>query len=86
MMNTEQIRIRLMSIQADLDYYDDIQRQKCKFETNLWAIREQKKQEDNQEMSSVLEKAEEDLLKKIQRSDYMLEQTKIKVLRALGKM
>jgi len=71
---------------GDLDYYDQILQQKCKYETNLWGVIEQKKQEDNQEMLSVLEKAEEDLRKKIQRADHMLEQTKVKVLKALGKM
>ena len=86
MIDLEQIRIRIMSLQADVDYYEQIQQSKCKYETTLWGVREQKKQEDNQEMLSVLEKAEEDLLKKIQRADYMLEQTKVKVLKALGKM
>ena len=85
-LNTEQLRIRVYSMLEDLNYYDQILQQRCKYETNLWGVREQKKQEDNQEMLLVLEKAEQELLTKIQRAEFMLEQTKIKVLKALGKM
>jgi hypothetical protein len=86
MLDTEQLRIRVFSLLEDLNYYDQILQQRCKYETNLWGVREQKKQEDNQEMFLVLEKAEEDLQKKIKSADHMLEQTRIKVLKALGKM
>jgi hypothetical protein len=87
-LDFQAIKIRVFSLVADLDYVDDLLKSKSDYETNLWAIREQKKLENNNysENQLALQERENILIKQINNCEKMLEATREKILRALGKM
>jgi hypothetical protein len=87
-LDFQSIKTRVFSLVSDLEYVDDVLKSKSGYETNLWAIREQKKLETNfsEDMQKALQERENVLLKQINNCDKMLEATREKILRALGKM
>jgi len=87
-LDFQAIKIRVFSLVADLDYVDDVLKSKSDYETNLWAVREQKKLENNNysENQLALQERENILIKQINNCEKMLEATREKILRALGKM
>jgi len=87
-LDFQSIKIRVFSLVADLEYVDDVLKSKSDYETNLWAVREQKKLETNNssETQLALQERENILIKQINNCEKMLEATREKILRALGKM
>ena len=87
-MDISALRVRIISLNEDLNYFDDLLRAKQGYEVNLWGLTEQlslPNNLDNPEMLSLLEEKAKQLKKNIQNCDAMLEKTRLKMLKALGK-
>ena len=86
-MEFEQIRLRVLSLNEDLKFVDDLLSKKLGYETRLWALSEQKISEKFQEieMQEALSQQEGLLKKNIENTDDLLKKARIKILRSLGK-
>jgi len=81
-MDISAIRNRVLAIQEDLHYFDEILKSKARYEVNLWGIREQKQFPD--ENIEELNQAEVELSRRIANCQSLLEKTREKLLKALG--
>lgn len=82
-MDISAIRNRVVAIQEDLNYFDDLLRSKARYEVNLWGIKEQKQLGD-EALSEELQQAEIELARRISNCQALLERTKEKLLKSLG--
>jgi hypothetical protein len=81
-MDISAIRNRVLAIQEDLTYFDEVLKSKAKYEVNLWGIREQKQFEDIN--LDELNQAEVELSRRIANCQSLLERTRDKILKSLG--
>lgn len=81
-----QIKIRVYGMLEDLNYFEQVQRTKCEYETSLWAVREQQGMTSDQELLGALKEREQKLISLTQQATAMQEKVREKLLRALGKM
>jgi hypothetical protein len=86
-MEFEQIRLRVMSLNEDLKFADELTSKKLSYETRIFAILEQKADLDFQspEMQSALEREELMAKKNIENTDNILKKVRLKILRSLGR-
>lgn len=88
-MDISLLRERALSLQADVDFYDDLAKKKHSFMTNLWAVKEQKAFEsnaNNPDMLALLEDRGKQLEGQIENCTRMMEKVREKMLRAIGKL
>lgn len=88
-MDITLLRERIMSLFADLEFFDDLTKKKHSFTTNLWAVKEQMKFEnnaDNPDMLALLEDRAKQLEGQIENCTLMMEKVREKMLRAIGKL
>lgn len=82
-MDISAIRNRVVAIQEDLNYFDDLLRSKARYEVNLWGIREQMQMGDEAQTEE-LQQAEIELSRRIANCQNLLERTREKLLKSLG--
>lgn len=84
-MDISAIRNRVLAIQEDLNYFDDLQKSKARYEVNLWGIREQMQLSDSEQfVLEELQATESELLRRIANCQSLLERTREKLLKSLG--
>lgn len=84
-MDISAIRNRVLAIQEDLSYFDDLVKTKMRYEVNLWGIRQQMQLPDSQEQElEELQATEAELLRRISNCQSLLERTREKLLKSLG--
>lgn len=83
-MDISAIRNRVLAIQEDLNYFDDLLRGKAKYEVNLWGIREQMNLPTEEFALEELQATEQELLRRIANCNTLLERTREKLLKSLG--
>jgi hypothetical protein len=84
-MDISAIRNRVLAIQEDLSYFDDLVKTKMRYEVNLWGIRQQMQLPDSQEQElEELQATENELLRRISNCQSLLERTREKLLKSLG--
>jgi hypothetical protein len=81
-MDISAIRNRVLAIQEDLNYFDEILKSKARYEVNLWGIREQKQMPDIN--LDELNQAESEISRRISNCQSLLERTREKLLKSLG--
>lgn len=82
-MDISAIRNRVIAIQEDLNYYDDLVRSKARYEVNLWGIREQTQISDPSQLEE-LQITEVELTRRIANCQSLMERTREKLLKSLG--
>lgn len=82
-MEISAIRNRVLAIQEDLNYFDDLLRSKTRYEVNLWGIKEQMQLGDDSQTEE-LQQAELELSRRIANCQTLLERTREKLLKSLG--
>lgn len=85
-IDVSQIKIRVYGMVEDLNYFEQVQRTKCEYETNLWAVREQQGMTSDPETLQMLKEREHKLTQMIQQAEVMQGKVREKLLRALGKL
>ena len=84
-MDISAIRNRVLAIQEDLNYFDDLLKSKARYEVNLWGIREQMQLPDSEQFAlEELQATEAELLRRIANCQSLLERTREKLLKSLG--
>lgn len=86
MIEFEQVRLRVVSLNADVKFVDELLSNKSEYETRLWALNEQKESPDFQtpELQAALDEQINLVKKNINNSDEMLKKARIKILKSLG--
>ena len=86
-MEFEQIRLRIMSLNEDLKFAEELMSKKLSYETRLWALGEQKTSESfqNQDLQEALSQQEQLVKQNITNTEDVLKKIYIKLLRSLGR-
>jgi hypothetical protein len=82
-MDITAIRNRVLAIQEDLNYFDELLRSKARYEVNLWGVKEQIEMGDQAQIEE-LQLTEAELSRRIANCQSLLERTREKLLKSLG--